>query len=230
MTITAEQAPIRLNADFSQIALMRAAEAEWTPSPAPGVTRRMLDRIGGEQARVTSLVRYAPRSRFPEHVHDGGEEFFVLEGVFSDATGDFGAGTYVRNPPGTRHAPWTNPGCVILVKLRQMRPEDDALVRAAPEARLWEAVAPGVEGCVLFDGPAERVELARFAGDGEAPAWSLSDGAELLVLEGEVQSSEGRLARHDWLRSPPGVELRVRASGPALVWVKTGHLRAPIGV
>ena len=96
---------MELNADFSRRAVVHGARLPWTPSPMAGVERRMLDRIGDEVARVTSIVRYAPKSRFSTHTHGGGEEFFVLDGVFQDEHGDFPAGTYVRNPPNTSHTP-----------------------------------------------------------------------------------------------------------------------------
>src|SRR4029453_8145250 len=115
---------MQLNADFSQRAVVHAAMLEWTRSPIAGVERRMLDRIGGEVARATSIVRYAPGSRFSRHTHSGGEEFFVLEGVFQDERGDYPAGSEVRNPPDSSHTPGSRPGCVIFVKLRQFDPDD----------------------------------------------------------------------------------------------------------
>src|SRR5690606_16882155 len=96
---------MEINSAFEERAAVHAARIDWVPSPMPGVERRMLDRIGGEVARATSLVRYAAGSSFPPHVHGGGEEFYVLEGVFSDERGDYPAGTYVRNPPQSKHAP-----------------------------------------------------------------------------------------------------------------------------
>ena len=99
---------MQLNADFTQRAAMHGTRLPWTPSPIAGVDRRMLERIGGEVARATSIVRYAPNSHFSAHTHEGGEEFLVLEGVFSDEHGDFPAGSYVRNPPTSRHAPGPN--------------------------------------------------------------------------------------------------------------------------
>ena len=57
----------------------------------------MRDRVGGELARATSLVRYAPASSFERHAHSGGEEVLVLDGVFTDENGDYSAGTYLRN-------------------------------------------------------------------------------------------------------------------------------------
>jgi anti-sigma factor ChrR (cupin superfamily) len=89
----------------------------------------MLDRIGDEVARATSIVRYAPYSRFSPHTHAGGEEFLVLEGVFQDEHGDYPAGSYVRTPPTSSHTPGSEPGCTIFVKLWQFDPDDRTPVR-----------------------------------------------------------------------------------------------------
>lgn len=98
---------MNLNNDFTTRVVQHAADATWTTSPLPGVTRRVLDRVGDEVARATSIVRYAAGSRFDAHGHPGGEEILVLDGVFSDEHGDYPAGTYPRNPPGSRHAPFS---------------------------------------------------------------------------------------------------------------------------
>src|SRR4029077_70981 len=113
-----------LNADFSTRVVLRPDELTWIPSPMSGGERKMLDRVGDEVARATSIVRYAPESRFSAHTHGGGEEFLVLEGVFQDEHGDYPAGSYVRNPPTSRHTPGSAPGCVLFVKLWQFDPED----------------------------------------------------------------------------------------------------------
>ena len=108
---------MELNADFDARVLVHADDVPWQASPMKGVDRRMLDRIGGEVARATTIVRYAPESRFSAHVHAGGEEYIVLDGVFQDEYGDFPTGTYVRNPPTSSHTPGSAPGCTIFVKL-----------------------------------------------------------------------------------------------------------------
>jgi|SRR4051794_7629739 len=113
---------MNLNADFTKRTVVHAATLDWKASPMPGVDRRMLDRIGDEVARATTIVRYAPQSRFSPHVHGGGEEFFVLEGVFQDEQGDFPAGSYVRNPPQSHHTPGSKPGCTIFVKRSPLLP------------------------------------------------------------------------------------------------------------
>ena len=115
---------MHLHADLSQRVVLRPDERTWQASPLPGVMRQMLDRVGDEVARATSVVRYAPGSHFAPHTHGGGEEILVLEGVFSDEHGDYPAGTYLRNPSGSGHAPFSDQGCTLLVKLMQMHPAD----------------------------------------------------------------------------------------------------------
>lgn len=211
-----------LNADFSQRVLMRAEGATFVPSPSPGVTRRMLDRVGAEVARATSIVRYDAGSRFPEHRHGGGEEFLVLDGVFSDTTGDFGPGAYVRNPPGTSHAPWTEPGCTILVKLHQMDASDRALLRIDTRTHPWAETSSGAT-MALFMGVGETVHLERWCA-GAADCIGDREGLELFVLSGSFQTSAGALAEHDWLRLPPGDTVELNALEDASVWMKRGHL------
>jgi len=128
---------MNLNNDFRLRVVQRAADAAWTPSPLPGVDRRMLDRVGDEVARATSIVRYAAGSRFDEHVHHGSEVILVLDGVFSDEHGDYPAGTYLRNPPGTRHAPFSREGCTLFVKLWQFAASDLTPVRITTSTAAW---------------------------------------------------------------------------------------------
>src|SRR5947208_1578219 len=141
-----------VNADFSRRVVIATDEMPWIPSPQAGVERRMLDRIGGEVARATSLVRYAAASSFPAHEHALGEEFLVLSGVFSDEHGDYPAGTYVRNPPHSRHTPHTVPGCTILVKLRQMPPAESKRLVIDTSSAGWEAAGqPGLARLALHE-------------------------------------------------------------------------------
>jgi hypothetical protein len=95
----------------------------------PGRRATHADRVGDEVARATSIVRYAVGSAFSPHTHGGGEEFLVLEGVFQDEHGDYPVGSYVRNPPQSRHTPRSDPGCVLFVKLHQFDPNDRQHVR-----------------------------------------------------------------------------------------------------
>ena len=223
---------MELNADFSQRAVVHAGRLAWTPSPMAGVDRRMLDRIGDEVARATSIVRYAPHSHFSAHTHGGGEEFIVLEGVFQDEHGDFSAGSYIRNPPTSYHTPGSAPGCVIFVKLWQFDPEDRTHIRlntgAMPYAR-----APGrsgVEVMPLFCDSREDVRLERWA-PGAAIALDVPGGTELLVLDGGFKDGGDHFEPQSWLRLPPGSVLQATA-GPegCKAWVKAGHLSHIEGV
>lgn len=63
----AQEGRVRINADVDQRAVIRPGDIGWQQSPMPGVERHMLDRIGAEVARATSIVRYAPESRFARH-------------------------------------------------------------------------------------------------------------------------------------------------------------------
>ena len=158
---------MRLNADFSQPVVIRPGDYEWRDSPSAGVQRMMLDRIGGEVARATSLVRFAPNATFAEHTHGGGEEFFVLEGAFGDEHEIYPAGSYVRNPVGTSHAPRVGPdGCLILVKLYQMDDDDQEQIAVDTNSGTWHpAKDPGVEVLYLHEYGEERVALMRYAPD-----------------------------------------------------------------
>jgi anti-sigma factor ChrR (cupin superfamily) len=108
---------MELHADLTRPVVLDTASLPWTPSPMAGVERRLLERRGGDVARATSIVRYAPGSRFERHVHGGGgEEILVLEGVFQDERGSYPAGSWLRHPPGSMHRPWSEAGCTIWVK------------------------------------------------------------------------------------------------------------------
>jgi hypothetical protein len=215
-----------LNSDFGARAAVHAAGLDWTPSPIPGVGRRMLDRIGDEVARATSIVRYVPHSHFPPHTHGGGEEFLVLDGVFQDEHGDYPAGTYVRNPPTSYHTPGSEPGCTIFVKLWQFDPDDRTPVRTDTAALSFAPAPdlPGIGFAVLYECTSELVLLERWA-PGARIAVPIPGGLELLVLDGGFTEGGEEFTRYSWLRLPAGSTLRATA-GPqgCRLWVKSGHL------
>ncbi len=219
--------PIALHADFSRSVALQTDTLPWRPSPAPGVDRRMLDRIGDEVARATSIVRYAPQSRFDRHVHGGGEEFLVLDGVFSDELGDYPKGTYVRNPWQSAHAPFTDAGCTIFVKLHQMDPADQRRVVVDADG-VMDVAGPG-EGMsrklLHVFGP-EVVTLERWE-DGAGPEpIILTRGAELLILEGALKDGDASYPPNTWVRRAAGSTFAPVAVGPTRFWMKRGHLPA----
>ncbi len=221
---------MELNADFSKRAAVHAARLPWVPSPMAGVDRRMLDRIGDEIARATSIVRYAPGSHFSPHTHDGGEEFLVLDGVFSDEHGDFPAGSYIRNPPTTRHTPGSESGCLLFVKLWQFDLGDRTEVRIDTAGRNFVPVRgrDGVADLSLFQDPRETVRLEYWAPD-TTIRLTPEGGAELLVISGAFEEGGEHFEAQSWLRLPDGAALSCAAGAAGCkVWIKTGHLAGTV--
>lgn len=217
---------MQINSDFNAAVGLRVGALAWRPSPMPGVDRRMLDRIGGEVARATSIVRYAPGSHFSAHAHDGGEEFIVLEGTFQDEHGDYPAGTYVRNPVGTRHIPRSDGGCTIFVKLWQFDPQDRAQIALdlASVSFAVDPTRPGIARAILHERADELVEIEQWDA-GAVRSFDSQGGVELLILEGSIVWLGQEYSRHDWIRLPCDWSGSAVA-GPqgARLWVKSRHL------
>lgn len=216
---------MRLNADFSRPVTVAFEDYQWVASPQAGVARVMLDRIGAEKARATSIVRYAPRSVFPRHVHPGGEEILVLSGVFSEGDCHYPAGYYLRNPPGSSHQPSSHDGATLFVKLWQMQPGDRASVRLdTTDPAAWVS-SEGRAICPLFEDAHEQVSLQRLAP--QEPVFKRAHrGAEVLVVDGQIENPGQILRKGSWMRLPEGFDPKF-ASGTdgAVLFVKTGHLR-----
>ncbi len=218
---------MQINADLGQLAIVHAEDLEWVPSPSGEVERKMLERDGDEVARATTIVRYPAGSSFPEHDHALGEEFLVLEGVFSDQYGNFSEGTYVRNPPGTSHAPSSKDGCVILVKLRQMDPSNRDQLSVDTRSATWLRGDGGVTSLTLYENDLETVEMVHL-GAGASVELSTTGGQEIFVVEGEATTGGETLRTHSWLREPQGPqgeERRLESEGGCLIYRKFGHLQ-----
>lgn len=218
------------NSDFTIRAVVHAANEPWVPSPMPGVERRILDRIGDEVARATSIVRYAPGSAFSAHTHTGGEEYLVLSGVFQDEHGDFPVGSYVRNPPQSSHTPSASDGAIILVKLWQFDLADRTAVTLhtmdmSPETDLDR---PGVKVISLHNDPRETVRIEIWSPGAEIRI-EAHNGLEVFVIEGGFTESEEQFGVDSWLRLPAAENFVATAgSDGTRVWIKSGHLSEPI--
>ena len=216
---------MRINADFPERAVVRPGDVDWVASPLPGVERLMLDRIGDEVARATSVVRYAPGASFSAHTHTGGEEFLVLSVVFSDESGDYPAGTYVRNPIGTSHAPHTEPGCTIFVKLQQFEADDTRQFSVdTRNASFSPGVAPGLTVLPLHQFEHESVALVRWAPGTQFSLHQHWGGEEIFVVDGIFQDEHGDYPAGSWIRSPHGSRHTPFSEAGCLIFVKTGHL------
>ncbi len=217
---------MRINADFSRRVIVARSNAVWITSPEAGVDRIMLDRIGDEVARATSIVRYAAGSSFARHEHAKGEEFLVLEGVFSDNHGDYPAGFYVRNPPGSGHAPFSKDGCRILVKLRQFDPQDlTPVVIDTGNRRLWQGGDDANTSYLpLHEFSAERVGMVWIASGSTYPVRSDPGGTEIFVVSGSIRHGDEQLPAESWLRFPAAQAADLTASADSVLWMKRGHL------
>ncbi len=212
-----------IRADLGELVYVTAADWQWSDSPQPGVARVMLDRVGDEVAVATSFVRYAQNGVFPEHGHTLGEEYIVIEGEFADESGRYPAGSYVRNPPGTKHSPFSEPGCVIWVKLRQFDTADLAqfdisLDTEIPAAGWSERELHRYESEVVREFVAAAGEDITFA--------AVSQVQEFLILAGEVAVEVGtastmRLPERSWLRVPPDREVAFTVNAPTRLFTKT---------
>ncbi len=217
-----------INADFSKRVLVQSDELDWVESPMKGVSRRMLDRIGDEVARATTIVRYAPESHFSAHTHGGGEEFVVLEGVFQDEHGDFPAGSYIRNPPTTSHTPGSDEGCIIFVKLWQFAADDrtPVMIDTNKMSSIKESGRADISVMPLFEDARETVKIESWPANSDI-MFDAPEGAEFLVLEGDFKSDQHeQLRKYSWLRIPIGDKLKAHTgSSGAKVWIKERHLR-----
>ena len=199
---------MRINDDLAKPVIVHGSKLDWVKSTAAGVDRRMLYRVGGEVARATSIVRYAPGSAFPRHVHSGGEEILVLEGTFQDEHGDYPAGSYFRNPPGTSHEPAAAEGCTIFVRLWQFREGDETRIVRQPGEGEPAALRAGVIAArTLFDDGAERVAIEDCQANATV-AVANQRGLEFMLLSGCAAMGGEKLAAQSWGRLPAGQQLR----------------------
>lgn len=213
-----------LNMDFSQRVVLETASADWVPSPAAGIERKLLERELAEQGRATSIVRYEPGSAFQRHEHPLGEEILVLEGVFSDETGDYPAGTYLRNPPGSGHAPHSQPGCVLFVKLHQFDPRDTATVRINTREESWRPGIGGLQVMPLHNFEHEHVALVKWPANEVFQPHRHFGGEEILVLQGTFNDEHGSYPTGTWLRNPHASQHHPFVQDETIIYVKTGHL------
>ena len=213
-----------LNMDLAQPVAIDAETVDWAPSPLPGVDRRRLEREAAEHGRATSIVRYAAGASFSEHLHPAGEEYLVLDGTFSDGDGDFSAGFYVRNPPGSRHAPFSRPGCTLFVKLCQMQPGEPHVAVDTRAGRWQPGRCAGHEVLALYAGEAETVVLERLAPGTDLGEEAGHGGLEILVLDGVLTVDGVPRGRHTWLRVPADTGVALASGTGAAWWAKRGHL------
>lgn len=215
---------MELNADFAERVVINHHNLEWVTSPTPGVSRRMLERKGGEVARATSIVRYDPGTHFPAHAHDFGEEILVLEGTFSDEHGDYPAGTYIMNPPGSSHAPFSEHGCTLFVKLRHLGAEQVERERVDTNAAPWlQGLVEGLHVMPLMR-QGSGSTLVRWAPQTYFNPHRHFGGEEIFVVQGTFEDEHGTYPAGSWIRSPHMSLHQPFSREGCTIFVKTGHL------
>jgi anti-sigma factor ChrR (cupin superfamily) len=213
-----------LNLDFDKRVVIPTADMAWQASPKAGVWRKPLEREAAEHGHATSIVRYEPGASFSEHMHPQGEEILVLEGTFSDQRGDFPPGSYIRNPPGSGHAPFSRDGCTIFVKLNQFQEGDTATVDVDTASAAWLPGHGGLQVMPLHEFGYEHAALVKWpAGERFQPHRHFG-GEEILVLSGEFRDEHGIYPAATWMRSPHMSMHFPYVEQETLIWVKTGHL------
>jgi anti-sigma factor ChrR (cupin superfamily) len=214
-----------INMDRSLRVAIETAAMAWEASPSAGVRRKKLEREAAESGQVTSVVRYEPGSRFPPHLHPGGEEIFVLRGVFEDEHNRYPAGTYLRNPPGTRHAPGSEDGCDLLVKLNMFDSEDLQPACIQTEAAEWfPGLVPGLSVMPLHSYKTENTALVRWAPETRFKPHTHPGGEEIFVLSGVFEDEQGVYPQGTWLRNPPYSQHLPFSRAGCTILVKTGHI------
>lgn len=215
-----------INADLQQRVVLDTHNLAWQPSPLPGVERRPLERWAAESGRATSIVRYAAGSSFKAHPHPAGEEILVLEGTFVDEYGDYPAGTWLKNPPGSQHAPSSPEGCLLFVKLCHLAADDQISARIDTKHAEWRAgPVPGLRLLLLDCFGSTQTLLQGWTAGSHLGAQHYPGGAEMLVLEGTYQDELGAYPAGTWLRMPRGSSHSPFSTGACLIYLKLGHLQ-----
>ncbi|CAJ1340055.1 unnamed protein product [Effrenium voratum] len=224
---------IELNSDKSQSCLVNTDTIDWIQTAAGGVRRKMIERLGGEVARATTVVSFEPNASFPSHRHEGGEEFIVLEGDWFDDWATQPSYTYVRNYIGSRHTPRIGPkGCTILVKLCQMSTEqtepDHSQWDISSSNPSWRRSPNGRRELRVYESPFEEVHFERWEPHQTGQVEVDGAGEEVFVVEGCFVDELGEHRRWSWCRTAEARRLTRRA-GPegCLLYIKSRHLKSP---
>lgn len=210
--------------DYTQKVQINTADIKWQNSPSPDVFRKPLSRAHQESGHATSVVIYKPGARFNKHTHNKGEEIFVLEGTFSDEFGDYKKGSYLRNPDGTTHSPFSKDGCTLFVKLAQFQKDDTQQLLIDTQSQAWLDGIGGLKVMPLHSYIHEHTALVKWPKNKQFHAHNHFGGEEIFVIQGTFQDQFGIYPQGTWIRSPHNSEHQPFVEEDTIIWVKTGHL------
>lgn len=216
---------MHIHADFSQYVIIKPEDYHWVKSPRGEVSRVMFDRIGTEQARATSLVKYAPHSAFPPHQHMLGEEILVLSGTFTENNHqDYPQGWYLRNPHNSIHQTSSEHGALIFVKLRQMTEYENQYTRInTHNPDHWRKIGDSMR-CTLYQSEFENTYLEKLTHN-QVFENNSHQGLELFILSGYLRYGTDIYTSGTWLRFPTQQTVRFQTEeSETIIYVKEGHL------
>lgn len=216
---------MNLNSDFSQRIVIHPDTLPWSPDPSSGVEQKILERDGAETSRTTSIVRYAAGAMLPNYMHNFGIEVFVLEGVFSDESGDYGPGSYLKNTLGSLHVPRSAEGCTLFIKRGHLDARDHENVMVDTLKTNWHpGLVPGLAVMPLSNFETRHTALVRWSPETYFSAHRHYGGEEILVISGIFEDEHGRYPQGTWIRSPHLSLHQPFSKEGCTILVKTGHL------
>jgi len=215
-----------INMNFDKVACVLPEDQDWIESPEDGVFRIPLEREFAETGHTTSFVKFNSNSFFSPHIHTQGEEIYVLEGIFSDENGDYPAGTYIRNPPGSSHKPFTKDGCKLFVKLDQFQSGDIEQVVIRPEDQIWQQGIGNLKVISLHTFGTESTALVWWPANEVFQAHTHWGGEEVVVIKGKFIDEHGEYPKGSWIRSPHMSKHFPYVEEETIILVKVGHLNS----
>jgi anti-sigma factor ChrR (cupin superfamily) len=217
---------IPYNLDYSKRLVIDTSKKTMEPSILPGVERIPLERERPESGIATSVVRYEAGAKFSKHIHPRGEEIFVLEGEYSDEFGSYPAGTYIRNPPGSHHSPFSRAGCKLFVKLNQLQPGDLKRVVVNTVETQWLPGHGDLKVMPLAEFGTESTALVKWPEGASFVPHTHFGGEEIFVLEGTFIDENGEYPTGTWIRSPHLSNHDPFVREGCTILVKVGHMLA----
>ncbi len=212
--------------DLNQSVSVNTNLLDWTQSPKSDVLRKRLERESDESGHATSIVQYQADAAFDAHTHPLGEEILVLDGVFSDEHGDYPKGTYIRNPPGSKHSPFSHKGCVIFVKLNQFLTEDNSHICINTTDTAWLPGQGNLQVMPLHSFSGEHTALVKWPANERFQPHIHVGGEEIYVISGEFIDEHGSYPAGTWLRNPHMSKHYPYVKEETVILVKVGHLKA----
>jgi len=91
----------------------------WEKTRFEGVEAKTL-LVDRDTGVVTSLMKFAPGARLPDHEHVLIEQTYVLEGSLVCGEGVCRAGEFVWRPAGSRHEAWAGPEGGLMLAMFQI--------------------------------------------------------------------------------------------------------------